>query len=143
MGSTEKQIIQFDGEGKPLYSGYDNMKYITENRNLDICVADYAARSVVVVNQTGSFRYKYTGHPSINKITLFEPRGIATDSQGRILTSDSFNHRIHILDQNGQFLRFICNCDLEYPWGLHVDNNDSLIVCEHNRGNIKKIKYVN
>lgn len=142
-GSTEKQTIQFDGEGKPLYSGNDNIKYITENRNHDICVADYGASSVVVVNQTGIFRYKYTGHSSINKITIFGPHGIATDSQSRILTSDSFNHCIHILNQNGQFLRYISNCDLEYPWGLCVDNNDSLFVCEYNRGNIKKIKYSN
>lgn len=142
-GSTEKQTIQFDGEGKPLYSGNDNIKYITKNRNHDICVADYGASSVVVVNQTGIFRYKYTGHSSINKITIFGPHGIATDSQSRILTSDSFNHCIHILNQNGQFLRYISNCDLEYPWGLCVDNNDSLFVCEYNRGNIKKIKYSN
>ncbi|XP_052677692.1 uncharacterized protein LOC128158773 [Crassostrea angulata] len=55
-GSTEKQTIRFDDKGTPLYSGNEKIKYITENRNHDICVADWAARAVVVVNQDGILR---------------------------------------------------------------------------------------
>ncbi|XP_065938548.1 tripartite motif-containing protein 66-like [Magallana gigas] len=39
-GSKEKQTIEFNDKGQPLYSSRD-IKYIKENSNLDICVADF------------------------------------------------------------------------------------------------------
>lgn len=140
-GKREKRTIQFDDEGKPLYSGNKKIKFITENRNLDICVSDCDAGAVVVVDYTGKLQFRYTGHPLTANEFPFNPFGITTDRQSHILTADIDNHRIHILDQKGTFLRYIDNCDLNYPFGLYVDKSDYLYVCEYERGNVKKINY--
>jgi hypothetical protein len=133
-GSTEKQTTQHDGKGRHLYS---SARYICENRNLDICVSDAVA--VVVVNMSGKLRFMYTGQHS-NIGGLFDPRGLTTNSQGHILVADFNNHRVHIVDQDGQFLRYIR--DLDCPFGLCVDTRDNLFVVERNTAKVKKIQYL-
>lgn len=53
-GDEEKQTIQFDEIGKPLYSGNDEIKYIAINKK-NICVADWEAGAVVVLDRQENF----------------------------------------------------------------------------------------
>ena len=137
---TEIQSMTTDGRGRPPFSSGMYTRLLTENRNLDICVADWFARAVIVVSTAGDLRFRYTGFPG-DFGEPFQPFDVTTDSQANILTTDFRNHCIHILDQNGYFLRYIDNCDLHDPRGLCVDCADNLLVAERNTGKVKRIRY--
>jgi hypothetical protein len=70
----------------------------------------------------------------------FLPLGISTDSQGHILIADYNRDCVHVIDQNGKFLRHIR--DLRGPHGLCVDVRNNLFVAERDTGKVKKIRYL-
>ncbi|XP_061177451.1 uncharacterized protein LOC133186235 [Saccostrea echinata] len=138
-GSTEKQTLQFDDQGKPYFSS-GGLKHITESKNLDMIVSDYRAKAVFVFSTKGKLRFIYTGNPNVTEES-FNPLDIATDSQCHILIVDFIHNCIHILDQKGIFLRYLDSCDFKYPMGIFVDTKDYLYVAEL-AGRVKKIKYM-
>ncbi|XP_062598209.1 uncharacterized protein LOC134259624 [Saccostrea cucullata] len=126
--SKEKKSIQFDDESRPLYSCSASDKYICENRNLDICVADGGAKAVVVVNQAGKLKFRYYGRTPSPRNKQFIPRGITTDSQGHILTCDDNNKCVHVINEDGDFIRYISCESLYILCGLCTDTDDNLFL---------------
>ncbi|XP_062615116.1 uncharacterized protein LOC134276844 [Saccostrea cucullata] len=145
-GYLEKQSIQFDDDGNQLFNFGGSQNFICENKNLDICVADCGVQAVVVVNQTGKFRFRYTGHAPAPKNKPFNPAGITTDSQGHILTADYDNYCVHIIDKDGRFIHFI-KFEHFQPYRLCTDRDDNLFVAVADLkswppGSVKKIRYL-
>lgn len=73
------------------------MKNITENRNLDVCVANLAAEAVVVDNQAGKLRFRYTGHSTklkeeflryIDNIVLDYSNGMCIDTLDNLFVAE-------------------------------------------------------
>ena len=114
---------------------------ITENSKGDICVSDRNAETVTVVDRTGRVRFRYDGTTAGIKKS-FGPTGIVTDSLSQIIVSDYNNDCLHILDQNGKFLKCVDNCGLHKPWGLSVDSEGRLWVALAGENAIKVIKYL-
>nr|XP_022307066.1 uncharacterized protein LOC111113257 [Crassostrea virginica]XP_022307067.1 uncharacterized protein LOC111113257 [Crassostrea virginica]XP_022307069.1 uncharacterized protein LOC111113257 [Crassostrea virginica] len=140
-GTTKIMVIQNDRQGKPLFSvGVGYVLLLTENGNGDICVADHAAKAVVVVNASGELRFKYQGNTSPKtNYKSFQPYQIATDVNQQILINDESIDIVHVIDRDGNFLRFI-----EYPCngGLSIDPEHNLIAGNLKSGEIRIIRYL-
>nr|XP_022312164.1 uncharacterized protein LOC111117361 [Crassostrea virginica] len=140
QGQRIKQEIYNDGQGNQIFTDGFSSLFISENNNGDICVSDSNANTLIVVDKTGRIRFRYDGTPSRRKET-FAPRGIVTDSSSLIIVADNSNNCLHILGQDGQFLRCVSDCGLENPCGLSVDSEGRLwVACVS--GKIKVIQYL-
>ncbi|XP_078327084.1 uncharacterized protein LOC111122792 isoform X2 [Crassostrea virginica] len=93
---TVLQEIQYDSQCQPLYQ---DAYYITENVNGDIIVTDFKMKKVITVDRLGIFRYSYSGGKSATSV--------ATDSVGHVYVTDYYGNKIHMLDRDGRFLRYI------------------------------------
>ncbi|XP_078330269.1 uncharacterized protein LOC111117373 [Crassostrea virginica] len=141
QGENIKQEISNDGQGNPIFKDGNCSLFMSENNNGDVCVSDVNADTVFVVDKTGRVRFRYDGTPA-GREESFNPRGIVTDALSQIIVADYNNDCLHILDQNGQFLRCVDDCGLEEPVGLSMDSEGRLWVGSWKSGEIKVIEYL-
>jgi DNA-binding beta-propeller fold protein YncE len=139
-GQNVEQEIEKDDDGESIYKGGDNMLFVEENNNGDVCTSDINSQTVVVVDRSGRVRFRYDGAPAGRKES-FSPVQIVTDAAGRIIVADYSNDCLHVLDPDGQFLLCVDNCGLDKPFGLSIDTTGRLWVGLAESGELKVIQY--
>ncbi|XP_052698103.1 uncharacterized protein LOC128176082 [Crassostrea angulata] len=128
---TALQEIQYDSQCQPLYK---EVVYITENVNGDIIVTDSGKKAVIVVDRLGIFRYSYSGVKSST---------VTTDSVGHVIVTDFLGNKIHMLDRDGRFLRYIIpEGGIKNPRAVCILGDGEMMVGECNTGIAKRIKYL-
>lgn len=142
----EKKITQEiykDENGEPIFEEGKEMHClcIMENNNGDICISDDNADVMIVVNLAGKVRFRYDGKPA-RKNNQFSPRNIVTDSLNQIIIADYSNSCLHIINQDGQFLKCVDNCGLDNVHTLSVDDEGRLWAGLFKSGIIKIIQYL-
>ncbi|XP_062610071.1 uncharacterized protein LOC134271873 [Saccostrea cucullata] len=134
------QVIEEDKKGRRLYENIP--QYITENRNGDIWTSSSWGQ-VVVVDSSGHHRFNYAGQAFQSH---FSPRGICTDILGQALVCNSWqiNPSVHLLDQDGQFLRLLMTSEdgLRSPTGVCIDNKQNIYVGQQVSSTITVYKYL-
>ena len=132
--------FQYDNEGKDLYNSNCYDFFLEENINSDICVSDTTA--LVVIDKRGNFRFRYHGKVFDTFDKPFKPMGVTTDPRGNILLADLDNRCIHLLDQDGNFVRYItCGGSLDKIIDVSCDENGRVWVAERDTAKVKCIKY--
>ncbi|XP_062595026.1 uncharacterized protein LOC134256394 [Saccostrea cucullata] len=130
------QEIQYDSQYQPLFG---KTNYVVENGNGDICVAD--KRAITVVDKFGIFKFSYVGNKAFKKD--FKPRCLTTDSMHHIIITNCNGDKIHMLDRDGRFLRYIIpDQGIQRPRAVCVVREGELMVGECITGMIKRIKYL-
>lgn len=151
----EKKIIRYHEKkitqeihkvenGKPIFEGKFSHAlciHVVENNNGDVCISDENAGVIIVVSLAGKIRFRYDGKPA-KKNNQFSPSNIVTDSLGQIIIADNGNSCLHILDQDGQFIKCVDNCELDNVHALSVDDEGRFWAGLFESGIIKVIQYL-
>ena len=75
---------------------------------------------IIAVSADQQLRYEYCGQGD----EPFTPVNLCADQIGRLLITDVTNHRIHILDQKGQFIQYIFTKEqVNFPEPIDVDGD--------------------
>lgn len=142
VGDDSMRMVQHLTEEGQLTETYEyaedketrlfNFPYrVAENFNTDICVVDRQSKDVVIIKVV-SFdrRLKFMYHGNTNTKDRFHPSGIVCDSYCRIIITDFNNHCIHVLSEEGAFLKFLTtdNDGLKYPYCLSLYDDSRLWV---------------
>ena len=114
------------------------------NQDIYICDheynAEYSIGKVVTIGADGQLRYEYSGQGG----NVFGPVDVCTDQMGHILITDFHNNRVHILDQEGQFIQYVLTSQhgLNCPTTIDVDREGYVWVGEYDNKCVKVARYL-
>ena len=106
----------------------------------NVYVADYSSHKVVVFSPDGTYLTHFGGEGE-EKGKLKSPVGICTTPH-YVYISEQGNNRISIFHTSGQFVGTLCKTgsgegELNYPWGLAVDQDGFLFICDSKNSRIQ------
>jgi hypothetical protein len=137
----EKLLDIEEENGRNIYTYPEN---IAINGNGDICVTNVALlfctnqRSfVVVVDSDGCYRFSYTA-PQERK---FHPMDLCCDSNFHIIIADEENSKLHVIDKDGRFLRYMSYDGIRNVCSITVDAEDRLFVSQMDEEFLRMIHY--
>ncbi|XP_052081420.1 uncharacterized protein LOC127719358 [Mytilus californianus] len=137
-------VVVMDQEGKQLKE-YEHDKHkkrlltyparVTCTSNGNICVVDwidYDRRGrVVVLSPGGDILGTYTGHPDVNtEKDPFIPVGILTLPSDNIIVTDTDNHLLHILTDQGQIITYynLHDMGILHPHSLALSTTGTIYI---------------
>ena len=149
--SNQRKVLIYCRDGQ-VRRTLDHIKFsypckLSANKlNQDIYICDQTHNysyegKLVAVGVDGKLRFEYYGQ--VDK--EFSPAYVCSDWMGHILITDIDNHKIHILDKEGQFMQHVMTSELTYPSTIDVDQEGNIWVGEEvdtKRGCVKVIKYL-
>ncbi|XP_013413670.1 tripartite motif-containing protein 2 [Lingula anatina] len=99
--------------------------------NGSIIVSDYGGDCVFVMTLSGEVIAHY-GSPGCGDGELWQPKGVCSDSSGRIFIADYWNHRVVMISKYGRFLKNVVTREdgLKNPQAVAFDTQEQLVVAE-------------
>ncbi|KAJ8316048.1 hypothetical protein KUTeg_006062 [Tegillarca granosa] len=119
-----------------------NPRFICTNINGDIIVSDNKDK-VVAVNKSGTKRFIYDGKERKLQES-FDPWYVVTDKYGNIMIADYNNSVVHVLNQDGKFMKYLITHEhgCNKPVGMAIDTSDRLWLCNTGNEEVVIVKYL-
>ena len=135
----------YDEEGlliRDFLHACESPGYITGAPNGDIILSDWKQHVVKIFANDGRLKHVCGEHGN-GEGQFDHPYGVCTDRFGHIIVADTWNNRVHMLSEDGQFLSVLVSKSdgLQWPQGVAVTQDGRLIVVEQH-GNIKVYQYM-
>ncbi|MBE2289138.1 MAG: T9SS type A sorting domain-containing protein [Chitinophagaceae bacterium] len=134
----------------------DGNIFIADWRNKKVRVVKSSTNEITTYAGTGGGGYSGDGGPAVNA-TIDAPLDVNADSNGNVLISDQYNHRVRKVDAVTGIITTIAgngtagysgdgglaiHAKLNQPTGLFVDKQNNIYVAEYGNGTIRKIDAV-
>jgi hypothetical protein len=133
--TTGTLVKTFGKYGKGIGEFY-NPYGVHVDDDCNIIVSDCGNHRVQVFTKDGDYQYQFglTKQDNCNLVSTVTHRGL-------LYVSDSYNKVIHVLEKKGNVLTRISTIggkgsadgQLKLPWGLAIDNDHNLLVCDRGR----------